>query len=82
MSFFPAPSFLVFRSPGGAGEHAGSYWVRNCTFFKYRTFAPPVSVRYAAGRLFAGAEMKKSLFSHPAASGRNWITRDIFWGCE
>ena len=28
MSVFPAPSFLVFRSPGGAGEHAGSYWVR------------------------------------------------------
>ena len=28
MSVFPAPSFLVFRNPGGAGVHAGCYWVR------------------------------------------------------
>ena len=40
MSVFPAPSFLVFRSPGGAGEHAGGYWVR---------MRVPVSMREAIG---------------------------------
>ncbi|SFO37724.1 hypothetical protein SAMN05216515_13512 [Eubacterium pyruvativorans] len=58
MSVFPAPSFLVFRSPGGAaGEHAGGYWVRMRGL--------PVSMREAIGCGIA-------LFSNIAPSPRRF----------